>query len=140
MGWLARAIATAILCLSLSGCSTILLVNVSGELQRPVFTPERRAGPICLSTLTIHKAVESQPEGQPVWKIEARNGECIGFARLAYGDAPDGFVELVAAMPLESGVVYSARGRGDIRGPLGAIWVGGGTYIFSGDAWRRYPR
>lgn len=137
---LARSVVTAILWLSLSGCSTILVVNVSGELQRPVFTPERRAGPICLSTLTIHKAVESQPEGQPVWKIEARKGECIGFARLAYGEAPDGFVELIPAAPLVPEVVYSARGRGDIRGPLGAIWVGGGSYIFSGDAWRRYPR
>ena len=140
MAWLARTIAAASLCLSLSGCSTILVVNVSGELQRPVFTPEHRAGPICLSRLTIYRVVDAQPDGQPVWKIEARNGECIGFARLAYGEAPHGFVELIPAASLEAGVVYSASGQGEIRGPLGAIWVGGGSYVFSEDAWRSYPR
>lgn len=121
----------------LSGCSTTLVVHVAGPLHEPVFTPERRAGPVCLSELTIQMGSAAPSlDGLEVWKIEGRDGECVRFSQLVYGNAPSGFVELVAAKPLQEGIVYSAVARGDIRGPLGAVWIGGGDYIFEDGAWR----
>ena len=131
MGRLTGSVVAGFLCLLLWGCSTILAINVSGDLQQPVITPERRAGPVCVSNLTIYRGSEDQV----VWKIEGRDGVCVQFGRLVYGQAPEGFVERVTAAPLEAGIVYSAQGRGDIRGPLGAIWVGGGAYVFRDGAW-----
>ena len=135
-GMTARAVAISV-GLLLAACSTTLLVNVAGPLHEPVFTPERRAGPVCLSELTVQIGPPAPPSDDlVVWKIEGGHGECIRFGRLVYGKAPSGFVELVPAKPLREGVVYSAMARGDIRGPLGAIWVGGGAYIFENGAWR----
>ena len=136
---LIRSAAIVFLCASLCGCSTILVLTVSGQLQQPVITPERRAGPVYLSNLTIYRGPDSGSEDLVVWKIEGRDGECVRFTRLVYGQTPEGFLEIIPALALEAGVVYSARARGDIRGPLGAIWVGGGSYIFSEDAWRHNP-
>ena len=121
----------------LAGCSTTLLVSVAGPLHEPVFTPERRAGPICLSELTV-RVDQPAPssDAQEVWKIEGRDGQCVRFTQLVYGKAPAEFVERIPARPLREGVVYSAVARGDIRGPLGAVWIGGGVYVFEDGAWR----
>jgi len=71
-----------------------------------------------------------------VWRLEGRDGECVRFERLVYGEAPSGTVEHVAAKPLREGIVYSAMAQGDIRGPFGAVWIGGGSYVFRDGAWR----
>ncbi|HYC67883.1 hypothetical protein [Brevundimonas sp.] len=137
MGKVVSGGAAAAIGLLLAGCSTTLLVHVAGPLHQPVFTPERRAGPVCFSELTI-QAGPTAPlsEDLVVWRIEGRDGGCVRFGPLVYGEAPSGAVELVAAKPLREGVVYSATARGDIRGPFGAIWIGGGAYVFEEGAWR----
>jgi hypothetical protein len=124
--------------LLIAGCSTTLLVHVAGPLHEPVFTPERRAGPVCFSELTIQAGPPAPlSDDMMVWRIEGQDGECVRFGQLVYGKVPSGAVELVAAKPLREGVVYSAVARGDIGGPLGAIWIGGGAYVFEGGAWRQ---
>ena len=123
--------------LLLAGCSTVLLMTVAGPLDAPVLTPERRAGPVCLSELTIRRAGAPQAsDDNVVWKIKGRDEECIGFDRLVYGQVPAGFNELAVTRPLEEGVIYTAMARGDIQGPLGALWAGGGAYFFEQGRWR----
>jgi len=119
--------------LALAGCSAMLDMRVSGELERPVvaFDGKRRA---CVDRLDVFA---DGARGQAVWSIETEGKNCIRLGQIIYGELPAGFVVLTPASTLRADVVYDAYAHGWTKGFASVPWIAGGAFVYRDDHWVR---
>jgi hypothetical protein len=119
--------------LALTGCSAMLNMRVSGELERPVvaFDGKRRA---CVDRLDVFA---DGARGEAVWSIEAAGKNCIRLGQIVYGELPAGFVVLTPASTLQADVVYDASAYGWTKGFASVPWIAGGAFVYRDEHWMR---
>lgn len=119
--------------LALTGCSAMLHMRISGELERPAvsFDGERRA---CVDRLDVFA---DGGRGQAVWSIETEGKGCVRLGQIVYGETPAGFTVLTPAAPLRPEVVYDASARGWTKGFASVPWIAGGAFVYRDDRWMR---
>lgn len=131
-GWTGAAAVGGVL--TLSACSAMLSLSISGGLDRPevTFDEGRRA---CVSDLSVYE--KTGDAYAPLWSIEAAGRHCVMLRRVVYGQTPAGFAVKTPAAPLQAQGVYQAVGRGVTTHPLmKAPWLGSVIFHFHDDQWR----
>lgn len=103
----ALSISVILAAMCMSACQYALPIRIEGDLQTPSVVMDRigffRTERPCITSVTVSAAASPN---EHVWSVRHSALGCIQVDRITYGHPPDGFIELQAAQPLETGVVY----------------------------------
>lgn len=122
--------------LTVSACSAMLNLMISGEFDRPevTFDGGRRA---CVDHLEVYA---TGPSRAVLWAVRTEGSRCVKLRRIVYGETPAGFLVVIPVTPLRTDVVYEAFGRGWTKHPLSNVpWAGSVRFHFRDGEWRVLP-